>query len=662
MRYALLICDEEKRQAEMSEDEAGGPDGRLHGLRRGDGRAVACCRAASACSRRRPPPPCASATARCSPPTVRSRRPRSRWPASTWSTARTSTRPSRWRRRSRAPAHGSIEVRPDLGDVDARARRRASSRPCVPGGVGTCRRHPHPDHGRLGPRRGVRAGRLRPGARTVAARRRPGQPRGLAHHDRTQPCARPAAACADAARRSSGRPRSSCPTTAPAGGRRQRRGRRPAPAHLHVLSPGAVGRGAGRADAAHARRPDHRRDRACVPRARADDGAAARAGEAQDPRRRHPVPRPARAPAARSARTRCSRCCTCCSTRATSRAAAPSCVRADLAAEAIRLARTLTELMPDEPEAIALLALMLLHDARRAGRVDDDGDLVPLDDQDRTRWDQAMIAEGQEQLDRALRRQRPGPYQVQAAIAACHATAPTAGRHRLARDRAALRGAGAHDRLAGGGAQPRGGGGDGRRSRRRPRARRRARPTGSTTTATCTRPAPTCCDGSTVVTRPPSPTRARSSLTTAAPNGVTSNAASPRSTASCTSVSRRRSRSARCPTAAASWSWVPGVGGRRARVVVAVDVVGVVLSAGRACRLLRGLDLGLGRGVGAGRARLTRACGARPAWGSRRRAGRAACAPSPREIFGSRWSAFSSRELGVGDAPRDSRSCFTVLR
>jgi RNA polymerase sigma-70 factor (ECF subfamily) len=98
-------------------------------------------------------------------------------------------------------------------------------------------------------------------------------------------------------------------------------------------------------------------------------------------------------------------------------------VRVDLAAEAIRLARTLTELMPDEPEAAALLALMLLHHARRAGRVDAAGALVPLEDQDRTTWDRAMIAEGQAHLDRALRRQRPGPYQVQAAIAACHATA-----------------------------------------------------------------------------------------------------------------------------------------------------------------------------------------------------------------------------------------------
>ncbi|HEY0804524.1 MAG TPA: RNA polymerase sigma factor [Pseudonocardiaceae bacterium] len=98
-------------------------------------------------------------------------------------------------------------------------------------------------------------------------------------------------------------------------------------------------------------------------------------------------------------------------------------LRHALSAEAIRLARVLVALMPDEPEATGLLALMLLHDARRATRVDDDGDLVLLADQDRTRWDTEEITEGVTQLDGALRRGQPGPYQVQAAIAACHATA-----------------------------------------------------------------------------------------------------------------------------------------------------------------------------------------------------------------------------------------------
>jgi RNA polymerase sigma-70 factor, ECF subfamily len=101
-------------------------------------------------------------------------------------------------------------------------------------------------------------------------------------------------------------------------------------------------------------------------------------------------------------------------------------IRQGLCVEAIRLARVLVRLMPDEPEAGGLLALMLLHDARRATRVDDVGVLVPLEQQERTRWDSGEIAEGVDLLDRALRRGRPGPYQVQAAIAACHATATEA--------------------------------------------------------------------------------------------------------------------------------------------------------------------------------------------------------------------------------------------
>jgi RNA polymerase sigma-70 factor (ECF subfamily) len=101
-------------------------------------------------------------------------------------------------------------------------------------------------------------------------------------------------------------------------------------------------------------------------------------------------------------------------------------VRTNLSAEAIRLARLLVQLMPDEPEAAGLLALMLLHDARRDTRLTPDGVLVTLDDQDRTRWDHAVITEAEELLDATLRRGAPGPYQVQAAIAACHATARTA--------------------------------------------------------------------------------------------------------------------------------------------------------------------------------------------------------------------------------------------
>jgi RNA polymerase sigma-70 factor (ECF subfamily) len=101
-------------------------------------------------------------------------------------------------------------------------------------------------------------------------------------------------------------------------------------------------------------------------------------------------------------------------------------VRASLCAEAIRLARTLAQLMPDEPEVLGLLALLLLTDARRAARVDDAGDLVPLEQQDRTKWDADAIDEGDERLGAALRLGRPGPYQIQAAIAACHARANSA--------------------------------------------------------------------------------------------------------------------------------------------------------------------------------------------------------------------------------------------
>jgi len=101
-------------------------------------------------------------------------------------------------------------------------------------------------------------------------------------------------------------------------------------------------------------------------------------------------------------------------------------IRPDLSSEAIRLARLVALLMPDEPEALGLLALMLLHDSRRATRVGTDGALVPLEEQDRSRWDLAAIAEGRCLLDAALAMRRRGPYQVQAAIAALHAGAATA--------------------------------------------------------------------------------------------------------------------------------------------------------------------------------------------------------------------------------------------
>jgi RNA polymerase sigma-70 factor (ECF subfamily) len=101
-------------------------------------------------------------------------------------------------------------------------------------------------------------------------------------------------------------------------------------------------------------------------------------------------------------------------------------VRDDLCSEAVRLGQLLAELMPDEPEVMGLLALMLLVESRRATRTTRDGDLVRLVDQDHSLWDRGLIAEGQAIVRRCLERNQPGPYQIQAAINAVHSAAPTA--------------------------------------------------------------------------------------------------------------------------------------------------------------------------------------------------------------------------------------------
>src|SRR5262245_4559395 len=101
-------------------------------------------------------------------------------------------------------------------------------------------------------------------------------------------------------------------------------------------------------------------------------------------------------------------------------------VRRDLVADAVRLARGLVALLPSEPEPIGLLALMLLHDSRREARVSDEGDLVLLEDQDRNKWNRPQIDEGVRLIECALRMRRPGPYQIQGAIAAVHAEASMA--------------------------------------------------------------------------------------------------------------------------------------------------------------------------------------------------------------------------------------------
>jgi len=109
-----------------------------------------------------------------------------------------------------------------------------------------------------------------------------------------------------------------------------------------------------------------------------------------------------------------------------SASAGESLIRRDLCDQAVALAQVLAELLPGEPEAKGLLALMLFQRSRQTARVNDRGDLVTLEDQDRTRWDQVQIGLARRQLEEALAARRTGQYQIQAAIAGCHAAAPTA--------------------------------------------------------------------------------------------------------------------------------------------------------------------------------------------------------------------------------------------
>ncbi|MDE3178655.1 MAG: RNA polymerase sigma factor [Acidobacteriota bacterium] len=106
--------------------------------------------------------------------------------------------------------------------------------------------------------------------------------------------------------------------------------------------------------------------------------------------------------------------------------AGDSLIRRELCSEAIRLGRTLSDLLPGEPESVGLLALMLLHDSRRNARVNDRGELIPLEEQRRSQWDKDQIREGLNLVEEALRLRQAGPYQLQAAIAAVHASAPAA--------------------------------------------------------------------------------------------------------------------------------------------------------------------------------------------------------------------------------------------
>ena len=367
---------------------------------------------------------------------------------------------------------------------------------------GRVARDPDPRPRRLRSRRGRGAGRVRDGARALAARRRPARTRAPGSStDRAQRGDRPDAARAG---RSSARP--SCSARARAAGRGGGRGRpdprRAARADLHLLPPGARRE----AQVALTLRLlcglTTRGDRARLPRPGGDDGAAARAREAEDPRRRHPVPRAARPPAAGAARGRAGASSTSSSTRAT----APP-VRAELCDEAIRLGELLAELMPDEPEVLGLLALMLLHDARRDAR--DAATASWCCSRSRTaRAGTAAEIDGGPPPGRPRAAPAAGPARTSCRRRSrrCHLER----RDRLAADRRALRRARSRvSAVAGRRAQPRGRGRDGRRARRRARADRRGS-TGSTATTCCTPRAPICCAGSAATTRRPPRTSARS--------------------------------------------------------------------------------------------------------------------------------------------------------
>ncbi len=184
-------------------------------------------------------------------------------------------------------------------------------------------------------------------------------------------------------------------------------------------------------------------------------------------------------------------------------------VREDLCAEAIRLGRLLAELMPDEPEVMGLLALMLLISARRPSRTTPDGDLVRLAEQDRSVWDRSLIAEGQALVRRCLRLGRPGPYQIQAAINAVHSDAPSADVTDWGQILTLVRPADGHRAEPGRVAEPRRGGGRGGGAR----GRRWRSSTSwiSAATTSSTRSALTCCAGWAATQRPPLPTRRPSS-------------------------------------------------------------------------------------------------------------------------------------------------------
>ena len=206
--------------------------------------------------------------------------------------------------------------------------------------------------------------------------------------------------------------------------------------------------------------------------------------------------------------------------------------RGDLAVEALQLGRAMTELMPDEPEVLGLMALMLLHDARREARFQDD-DLVLLADQDRSLWDTEQIADGRAVLDRALALGGRGPYVVQAAIASLHAEEPRDWPQiaALYGELAQLTGSPVVE-LSRAVAVAEADGG------------RRAWTSWTAwrwrTTTTCTRPGASCCAGWTERTKPATRTAARWPWCTTTPSDACSNDASPSSARRPTPQTERR--------------------------------------------------------------------------------------------------------------------------
>ena len=319
-----------------------------------------------------------------------------------------------WASKTTAAVAKPIEVRPFRtrirGLTAARHRRhtrarRGRGRPDLPRGVRPIGGRPDPRLRRHRRRRGRGTGGVRRRAAHVADATacRPTQAAG----SRRPPAIAPSTACAArlAARNSSARWPCSHPRrrSRPSRGSGTRAGR-PASPHLHLLPPGTLDRGTGSAHAPTARRPDDQGGRTLLPCHRTHDGDPSRTRQAQDQGRADPLPRPRGARAARPACARCSPSSTSIYTAGQTSQAEPG-----LCAEAIRLARILATLMPDEPEVAGLLALLLLTESRRASRTRPDGCLVLLGEQDRTRWDRALIEEGQAIVRRCLRRNQPGP-------------------------------------------------------------------------------------------------------------------------------------------------------------------------------------------------------------------------------------------------------------